>query len=561
MPPPGITVNEQQPSHQLTVSHPELVEERTSPAARANIVVRAALLIGIFFSLDKLFALARSAIIARVFGLSSALDAFNAANNLPDLLFVLISGGALAVALIPLLSECFDQRGQAAGWELFSLVANLAFVVTAVATLVVGIFALPIVKSEIGIAPGFEPEKQLLVVELMRLNLVATMIFSISGFVIGGLHANQHFLLPALAPIMYNCGQIFGALVLAPETFPFLGLRIPTFGLGVHGLVYGVMIGAAMHMGVQLPGLLRYKFRWTARISLRNPEVRGVLALVGPRIIGMGAYQMTELIRDNLASRLGEGAVTALTYGWFIMQVPETIIGTAIGIALLPTLSELVSRGDREGLKRTLTGALRTMAVLTLPAATALLFLVGPLVQILFQGRAFTPDATDVVVFASQMFLVGLVGHSLLEIGTRTFYAHRDAITPTVVAVLAMGLQIAFSMTLVRVPGLGYAGLALSNSLAFTLQALTLLAILFVRLRAFDAARVLRGWAKTALAAGGMAVAMAVFSSARMPTSNFVHVLFGSLLAAGTYAALAQAVRLDELRQLRKLVLRKCGPR
>src|SRR5258705_8656854 len=134
-------------------------------------LTRTSLLLGFFFLLDKVLAFGRSIIIARQFRLSMELDAFNVANNLPDLLFALISGGALAMAFIPLLSEYLTNKDRAAAWDLFSRVANLAFVVTSVVAVVVAIFADQIVRAQIGIAPGFGPEQQTLVAELMRLNL------------------------------------------------------------------------------------------------------------------------------------------------------------------------------------------------------------------------------------------------------------------------------------------------------------------------------------------------------------------------------------------------------
>jgi putative peptidoglycan lipid II flippase len=113
------------------------------------------------------------------------------------------------------------------------------------------------------VAPGFPAEQQSLTIELMRLDLLAILIFSISGLVMAGLQANQHFLLPALAPGLYNIGQIFGVGVLAPsEGLSFGGLNLPAFGLGIHGLVYGVILGALLHLLVQTPGLIAFQFRW-----------------------------------------------------------------------------------------------------------------------------------------------------------------------------------------------------------------------------------------------------------------------------------------------------------
>src|SRR5574340_266312 len=171
-------------------------------------VTRITLLLVGFFALDKLVAFIRQVIIARQFGLSRELDAFNAANNLPDMLFALISGGALALAFIPVLSEELTKGGRPAAWDLFSKIANLAFLVTAGMAIIVALIAHPLVGWKLGIAPGFSPEQQEMVTNLMRLNLIATLIFSISGLVMAGLQANQHFLLPAMAPLFYNFGQI-----------------------------------------------------------------------------------------------------------------------------------------------------------------------------------------------------------------------------------------------------------------------------------------------------------------------------------------------------------------
>src|SRR3989304_715276 len=179
-----------------------------------NRLVNASLLVAFFFGVDKLVALARQVIVARAFGLAPGLDAYNPSNNLPDTLFALISGGALTIAFIPVLTETLEREGRAGGWRLFSLVANLAFVVTAALAALIALFPLTLAKRVI--TPGFPLAQQMLVADLMRLNLIATLIFSLSGLVMGALPANQHFLLPALAPILYNVGQIAGGTLLKP---------------------------------------------------------------------------------------------------------------------------------------------------------------------------------------------------------------------------------------------------------------------------------------------------------------------------------------------------------
>ncbi|HNY95228.1 MAG TPA: lipid II flippase MurJ, partial [Flexilinea sp.] len=291
---------------------------------------RTSLMIVIFFGIDKVIAIIRQLIIARQFGLSAELDVFNIANNLPDMLFILISGGAMAMVIIPIMTEIIQKESREASWRVFSSIANLAFVVSLILAIFIAIFARPIVTSEIGIAPGFTTEQQEHVVNMMRLNLIATLIFSISGLVMGGLQANRKFFLSALAPILYNIGQIFGAVVLSPQEPYRIGqIELPAFGMGIYGLAGGVILGAILHLLIQIPGLIRLKFKWYPMIQWKDPYVQKTIRIMIPRILTVFFVQLIFIIRDNLASRLETGSVTALSYGYMFQQLPETLIGTA----------------------------------------------------------------------------------------------------------------------------------------------------------------------------------------------------------------------------------------
>jgi len=434
---------------------------------RFSRVTRNAALVAFFFALDKVLAFIRQIIIARQFGLSQALDAFNVANNIPDLLFALISGGALAMAFIPVLSETLTQQGREATWRLFSRVANLAFLVTASLGVLVAVLARPLVAWEFGVAPGFTQEQQGLVVNLMRLNLIATLIFSLSGLVMAALQAHQHFLLPAMAPLLYNVGQIFGALVLAPEKgVQVVGLTLPAFGLGVHGLVYGVILGAFLHFAIQVPGLLRYGFHWQSDLGLSTPEVQKVLRLMGPRLLTVFCVQLIFIVRDNLASRLATGAVTALTYGWMIFQVPETLIGTAIGTALLPTLSEMSARRESEAFRTSIERAVQVLIGITLPLTFALGLGIRPLLEMAF---GFGIEGTELLWRVSQAYLLGLMGQSLVEIMVRAFYARQNAWAPLLGAVFTLVVYVLAGSQFYR--WLGAPGISLADALAFTAEA------------------------------------------------------------------------------------------
>jgi len=487
------------------------------------------MLAAFFFAADILGAL-RSVIFARQFDLSFELDAFNVANNLPDMLFALISGGAMSMALIPVLSEYLTTRGRPEAWKLFSRIANLAFVVTASVGIIIAIFAEQIVRAEIGIAPGFGPEQQDIIIRLLRLNLIATTIFSISGLVMGGLQANQHFLLPAMAPALYNIGQIFGALVFSPtEPYTIAGIQLPTLGLGIEGLVYGVILGAVLHLGIQIPGLVKYQFKWTPSINLQDEGVRAVLKIIGPRLITMIGIQLVFIARDNFASRLEIGAVTALTYGWMIMQVPETLIGTAIATAILPTISEYAAVEDWKKFRETIERAIRVMIALTLPVAAILAAGLLPLVRLVF---GFDVDGTKLLTWTARAYLLTLAGYAIQEVLSRAFYARKEALIPLWTIFVRFGMYLIGGILVLRVfPHLSATGLALAE-LAVVVEAGLMLWIMNARLptRVTASSSLLRGLT-AALIGGVVTYLLALYIPGGAVITAILGMLFGVLVA------------------------------
>ena len=492
-------------------------------------IARSALIIAVFFGLEKMLGFVRNVLIARAFNLSTELDAFNAANNIPDLIFALISGGALAMAFIPVLSEYRKTKSKTEMWGLFSQVTNGVFLVTILISLFVGLNAAQLVSWEIGIAPGFTSSQQNLVTELMRLNLIATILFSLGGLAIAGLQSQQHFLIPALAPAMYDIGSLFGILSLAPEQGYQLGpITLPAYNMGVYGLVYGVIIGAALFLLIQVLALIKFGFRWSPKLNLKDPGVLKVLRLMGPRVLTVFFIQFVFLIQDNLASRLPTGSVTALVYGWLFMQLPESLIGTALGTALLPTLSEQIINDETNKFRTTLEKTIRVIIGLTLPIAVILAINIGPLIQVL----GFDSAGTNLVIWTVRAYLAGLVGHSLLEVAARSFYAQHNAKTP----LLASGLTMA-AFALLAIPlsrRLGAPGIGLANSLAFSAEALLLFILLYRTMPFFPR---LKGTLFRALAAciSGAGLSLLLQNLVGTQTSTLVNlgVTSGILLLSG----------------------------
>lgn len=419
-------------------------------ADRRAQITRSTLIVMASFAAAKAISLLQTVIIARTFGISAEYDAFVAANRLPEVIFNLIAGGAIAFAFIPVFTGLLAKDETSTAWKTASHVANTIFALTAVVSLLAYILA-PWLVSQV-ISPGFPPEIQQLTAEIMRVLLISTLIFSISGVVMGILQSFNRFLLPALAPILYDVGILFGVIVLLPM-------------MGIYGLAWGAVLGAAMHFLIQVPGLIRVKMRWWPEMGWRDPNFRKVVVLFIPRAADLALVSVSAIVLTNLLSRLGEGATSAYDWGWRIMQIPETLIGTAMGIVIFPTLAALSSVGDLEGKRSAMSGSLRFILVATIPSAVMLIAAGRPLLSLL-EGGAFDASATNLVYSALIFFSIGIVVHSLLEVVARSFYADEDTLTPLIIAVGGAVVNI--------VVAIGFSGLLTGNASPENVGALAL---------------------------------------------------------------------------------------
>lgn len=502
-------------------------------------IARAVTLVIALFFLSRVAGLAREMIIGARFGTGAELDAYLAAFRVPDLLFQLVAGGALGSAFIPVFTGALTRKDLTGAWRLFSAVTNLVLIVM---TLLAGAAALaaPWLVRTI-LAPGFTPEQQLLTAQLMRWMLISTVIFGVSGIVMGALNSFQHFLLPALAPLLYNLSIIAGAWFLAPA-------------LGVYGLVLGVVAGAVLHLAVQLPGLWWFKARYYGVLGLRNPAVREVGRLMAPRVLGLAVVQINFWVNTLLASSLPPGSLSALNYAWLLMLLPQGIVAQGVATAAFPTFATLEAAGRRDELRSVFGATLRGVLFLAIPAAAGLLVWRVPLIRMLLERGQFTAHSTALTSAALACYAFGLIGHSALEIFARAFYALHDTRTPVTVGILAMGLNVLLSLWL-RVP-LAHAGLALANTLATTLEMFLLAWLLSRRLEGLEWPRLRSTVLKAALAAALMAVPLG-WAAARWRGGHVL--LFGAaglLAGALIYLGAAALLRMPEVALLRRMAKR-----
>ena len=524
----------------ITVAkHPD--EEGVAKQKRRSVAVSSAIVMGGFVA-SKVIGLARQSIIARTFGAGQQLDAYYAAFKLPDLLLTLIAGGAIATTFIPIFSDRLAGGDKDRAWRLASAVLNILLCLMGAVSVIAALFAPWLVRHFV--APGFDITLQALTANLLRIVLLSSLLFVASSLVMSVLQAHEHFLLPALADFFYDVGIILGALFLTPRT-------------GVYGLAWGVVIGALLHLSIQVPGLIHYRARYVPTFRVRDRGILQLGRLMGPRILILGMFQFVFLFTTNLASRLQEGSITAINMGWIVMQMPEVIFAMAIATAAFPTMSQLIARGDRQTLRKTVSDALRAILFLTLPSTVALLMLGRFYIIALFGRGAFDARAAEMVYWTTVAFTAGLLGHSILELAARIFYADKNTLIPFGVATGATVLNIALCVALA--PWLGSAGLALANSIAVTLQAGTLLWLGWRTRARFDWRPLWKLCWGASVALAAMAGAVWLVVQQQKNWGSTWTALIGSAIGSAVYLGIMALLNREEARSLVTAARQKLG--
>ena len=511
-------------------------------------IARAAGTVMFAFIIGQVFSLISGILITWRFGTGMEYDAFNAANKFPDILYQLVAAGALASAFVPTFTTLIARGDATRGWKLASAVVNLVTLILLVVGIVSAIFAPWIVRHIL--APGFtDPDQLQLTVNLLRLQLISPIIFGVSGLLMGIINSYQSFLWPALAPAMYSIGKIIGVLFLAPS-------------MGIYGLAVGVLIGAAMHGLVQVPALLKLPGRkYTFMLGLKMQEVREVARLMGPRVLGVAFVQLNFLVNIRIASSQPTGSLSAIQVGFALMLIPEIAIAQSIAIAALPTFSAQVAKGRLADMRFSLAALLRGVLLLAVPASLGLILLRVPLITLLYQRGSFDTHSTQLVAWALLFYAFGLVGHSLVEIISRAFYALHDTKTPVFVGVAAMSLNvilsILFSRLFISIGWMPHGGLALANSLATFLEAFALMFLMRGRLAGIEGKNVLNSAWKALLAGGFMSAALWGWINMAGNLSSWITALGGIAIGILVYGIVLFLLRTPELKRAFEFVRQK----
>jgi putative peptidoglycan lipid II flippase len=528
---------------------PETQAEESGVSA-GRVLVQASLILTIAALASRLLGWIRLLVIGSQFGASRELDAYFAAFRIPDAIFQLVVAGALSAALIPVFAS-YRARGQdREAWQLASSIINLVLIALAALSLVMAIFApifVPIV------APGFDAPTTELTIRMTRIMLLSPVLIGMGAVVTGILNTYGQFTVPAIAPLLYNLAIIGAAIFLAPV-------------MGVEGLAVGVAIGSLAHLAVQLPNLARVGQRYDLTIGLGHPGVRRVGWLMGPRMLGLAAGQINFLVSTVLASGLPAGSLTAYNYAFQLSQIPVGVIGVSIAVALFPTLSADAALGRIGSIRGQVATAVRVLVFVAAPLTAIMIVLREPLTSVFYQYGLFGQEATDRTASTLMYFAIGLVGHIVVHVLTRAFYAMQDTRTPVAWAVIAVAINVPLMAMLVG--PMGVEGLALALSISSIIEVIGLLWFLHRRLESIDEASILRSVGRAAVAA--LAAALLMLGGLTLVEGSLAGLLENTvgrlvvllvLSAAGLaiYLLVAAALRAPELGQLRGILRRRGG--
>jgi putative peptidoglycan lipid II flippase len=499
----------------------------------------------------------RDVVQAALFATGRENDAFVVATRIPTLLRDLFAEGAMSAAFVPTFTRCLAREGKSAAWRLGSQVLNALLLVTGAIVLLGVIFAKPLATAYAGDFSKVAGKLELTIL-LTRLNMPFLTLVAVAAAFMGMLNALRRFFVPALAPAMYNVVFIASAVGLYPV---FAKLGVPP----VMCLAVGMLGGGLAQVLIQWPSLRREGYRHTWALDPRDSNLREVLVLMGPGTIGGAAAQVNVFVNTVLATT-EPGAPSALNYAFRLMYLPVGIFAVSVATAAIPELATQAARQSHDGMRHTLSWALRLMLMLSVPATVGLMVLASPIVALIYEHGTF--KAQDEFMVASSLFFyaLGVVGYSVVKIALPSFYALRDARTPVIVSIVAIVANVALNIWLHTV--MGFRGLALGTALAATANAGLLLFLLSRRLDGIDGDRVLRSLLKIGAASAVMGAAAYFaetwlhghFPSRTLP-AHAIRVFGGIGAGLATLAASAWILRIEEFSQAVQRVVSRMRPR
>lgn len=423
------------------------------------------------------------------------IDAYTVAFTIPDFMFFILVSGALSVTFIPVFNQRLAEFNKKSAWELSTSILNLLAIVALIASVLIIIFAEPLVRYVVG--PGLNESSRALAVSMMRVIAINPFLFAIASVVASMQQAVGRFTFFALAPAVYNVGIIIGA-VFFTNGINIFGWQI--FDGGIMGVALGVVLGSVMQLLISCVGLFGMGFDYRFKIYWRNRGFRKVLSLLPARSLDQGIDYVNSIVETNLASRMVAGTIRAYQQASALSYVPINLIGVAISTAAFPKMAERLGQGRPDLFKSELQAVLRVIIWLALPVTIITFFGRGYLISFINNGG-------DVLMASILGILaVAILFRSIYHISARSFYAQQNTKTPLYISFFAIGLNITLAIIFTMVLGLGAYGLAWATAIVSIVEVCILFVMMSKHIEGLFDKVFIHAIARMASATGLMAV-------------------------------------------------------
>lgn len=425
----------------------------------------------------------------------AGIDAYTAAFTIPDFMFFILVSGALSVSFIPVFNQRLASGNRKSAWVLSSSLVNFLALLTLIASVLIMIFADPLVRYIVG--PGLDEQGRSLAVSMMRIIAVNPFLFAVATVIASMQQAVGRFTFLALAPTIYNLGIIIGA------TFFTGGINIfgwQVFDGGIMGVALGVVLGAMLQLVVSSIGLIGLGFDYQMKINWKNKGFRQVLRLLPPRSLDQGIDYFNGIVEMNLASRMGDGVMRAYQQASSLSLMPVNLIGVAISNAAFPSMTERLAEGDTKTFKKEFRAILRWIIWLALPTAVITLFTRGFIVTFIKNG------GNTLIAGLLGALVVAILFRTIYHIVARSFYAQQDTRTPLYVSIFSIGLNIALAVFFTMQLDFGAYGLAWAQSVVAVIEVVILLVIMHIRIPGIFTRKLAHSVGRMAIASGMMGI-------------------------------------------------------
>jgi len=538
--------------------------------SQTKTITFAAGLLSISALVSRVLGLFRDGLLAGYFGASVETDIYFAAFRVPDFVYNFLIVGGLTIAFLPLFSEYYLKDKKEA-WKMTNSLLNIFSLFLVLISSVLFIFTPQLMKF---IAPGFSKESLAIVSSLTRLMFLSPILFGISSIFSGILHYFNRFLIYSLAPLLYNLGIIIGIVFLTP----YFGI----FGVGI-----GVILGALLHLLIQIPSAVGCGFKYRFSFNFKHPALKEIIRLMIPRSFAVGAQQINLVVITAIASTLTAGSITIFNFANNLYYIPIGIFGVSFAIASFPILSKAWTLNNKEEFLENFSSVFRQIIFLVIPASLLMLLLRAQLVRVVLgslgSGR-FGWEDTRLTAACLGIFSIGIIASALIPLICRAFFSFKDTKTPTLITGSGVLLNIILSIYFTKVlthsnflretivnifdlqniHDISVVGLPLAFSLAVIFQLILFLIFLYIKIGDFKIWEILNSFGKILLGTilAGMATYLSLFLVSELVNTRTVLGILSQGVLAGAvgiliYLLSALLLKAPELRIIKSAILKQ----